>query len=71
MLEKVNGKLTEERYREYQPLTDEQKEAMSEKDVERWEERAMSGLLRGDKCIIFWNEPVMNGYIWSSNGGQF
>lgn len=51
LLEKVNGKLTEERYRDYKPLTDEQKEAMSEKDVERWEERAMSGLLRGDNAL--------------------
>lgn len=51
MLEKINGKLTEERHRDYQPLTDEQKEAMSEKDIERWEERAMSGLLRGDSTL--------------------
>ncbi len=51
MLEKINGKLTEERFRDYTPLTDEQKEAMSEKDIERWEERAMSGLLRGDRIL--------------------
>lgn len=51
MLEKINGKLTEERYRDFKPLTDEQKESMSEKDIERWEERAMSGLLRGDSIL--------------------
>lgn len=51
MLESVNGKLTEEHYRDFKPLTDEQKEAMSEKDIEAWEEKATSGLLRRDSTL--------------------
>lgn len=51
MLETVNGKLTEEHYRDFKPLTDEQKEAMSEKDIEAWEEKATSGLLRRDSTL--------------------
>ncbi|WNF36573.1 flagellar filament capping protein FliD [Bacillaceae bacterium IKA-2] len=51
MLEMVNGKLTEEHHRDFKPLTEEQKEAMSEKDIETWEEKAMSGLLRRDQAL--------------------
>ncbi|NLU49723.1 MAG: flagellar hook-associated protein 2 [Syntrophomonadaceae bacterium] len=43
--------LNEERYRDYQPLTDEQKKEMKDKDIERWEEKARSGLLKGDSLL--------------------
>src|SRR5690606_8962365 len=45
---KINEKLREERYRDYRPLTDEQRKEMSDREIELWEERAKSGLLRGD-----------------------
>ncbi|KIQ95158.1 Flagellar cap protein [Anoxybacillus thermarum] len=48
---KINAKLSEERYRDYLPLTDEQKEAMTEKQIELWEEKAKSGLLRRDSIL--------------------
>ncbi|QIZ65891.1 flagellar hook-associated protein 2 [Geobacillus subterraneus] len=48
---KINAELKEERYRDYLPLTDEQKEAMTEKQVELWEEKARSGMLRGDSIL--------------------
>ncbi|WP_243388286.1 flagellar hook-associated protein 2 [Bacillus kexueae] len=51
VIEKINGELTEERYRDYAPLTDEQKEAMTETQVELWEEKARSGLLRNDSIL--------------------
>ncbi|WP_231574794.1 flagellar filament capping protein FliD [Paenibacillus sp. FSL R7-0273] len=41
----------EEKYRSYTPLTDEQKEAMSEKEIELWEKKAKSGLLKGDVIL--------------------
>lgn len=50
-IEKINEKITEQRYRDYQPLSDEEKEAMSEKQVEQWEERAKSGLIRNDSIL--------------------
>ncbi|QHC05385.1 flagellar hook-associated protein 2 [Anoxybacillus sp. PDR2] len=50
-ISKINAKLSEQRYRDYLPLTDEQKEAMTEKQVELWEEKAKSGLLRGDTIL--------------------
>lgn len=51
VIDKINGKLDEERYRTYTPLTDEQKEEMTEKQIELWEEKAKSGLLRNDTLL--------------------
>jgi len=51
IIEAINGKLYEERFRGYPPLTDEQKEAMSDKEVELWEQKARSGLLRNDPVL--------------------
>lgn len=50
-INKINGKLEEPKYRSYRPLTDDQKKSMSEKEVELWEERAKSGLLKGDSIL--------------------
>lgn len=35
----------------YEPLTDEQKEEMSEKEIEKWEEKAKEGLLYNDSTV--------------------
>lgn len=50
-IDKIQKKISEERYRDYLPLTDEQKQAMSEKQIELWEEKAKSGLLRRDSIL--------------------
>jgi flagellar hook-associated protein 2 len=47
----LNDKIREKRYLDYPPLTDEQKKEMTEKQIELWEEKAKSGLLRGDSII--------------------
>ncbi|UNC91738.1 flagellar filament capping protein FliD [Candidatus Contubernalis alkaliaceticus] len=51
LIDEINGKLKEESFRDFQPLTDEQKEAMSDKEIEIWEEKAQSGLLRRDSTL--------------------
>lgn len=51
MVDSLNEKLKEEKYRDYTPLTSEQKEAMSDKEIELWEEKAKSGLLKNDTSI--------------------
>ena len=55
IIDAINGKLYEERFRDYPPLTDQQKEAMSDREAELWEEKARSGLLR--------NDPVLNSIV--------
>ncbi|MCA1031448.1 flagellar filament capping protein FliD [Bacillus timonensis] len=48
---KIQEKISEDRYRTYQPLTDDERESLSDKEVEMWEEKAKSGLLRRDSML--------------------
>jgi flagellar hook-associated protein 2 len=47
----VNKELTAQRYSAFQPLTEEQKASMGEKEIEQWEEKAKSGLLKRDPLL--------------------
>ncbi|MGE7927655.1 flagellar filament capping protein FliD [Lysinibacillus xylanilyticus] len=47
----LNDQTKETKYRDYTPLTSEQRENMSENEIKLWEEKAKSGLLRGDTLI--------------------
>lgn len=51
LIEKLNGKVKEPLHRDYQPLSEEEKAEMKEKEIELWEEKAMSGTLRNDPTI--------------------
>lgn len=51
IIDDIGTKLNEKRYRDYPPLTDEQKEDMKEKDIEKWEEKARSGIFRADPLL--------------------
>jgi flagellar hook-associated protein 2 len=58
---------------DYPPLTDEQKDAMSEKDIEKWEEMARSGLLRNDpllQSVVFKMRTTMSATVPGLTGGQ-
>ncbi|MCR8632393.1 flagellar filament capping protein FliD [Paenibacillus radicis (ex Xue et al. 2023)] len=51
ILKIVNDKSTETKNSDYAPLTDAQKEALSEKQIESWENKAKAGLLRNDPIL--------------------
>ncbi|UCZ52684.1 flagellar hook-associated protein 2 [Bacillus shivajii] len=51
LIEMVDEKVSQEYHRDYAPLTDEQRREMSESEIEMWEERAHSGLLRNDRML--------------------
>ncbi|MFC5528958.1 flagellar filament capping protein FliD [Cohnella yongneupensis] len=51
LLETVNDKVNEERYRKFPPLTSEQKAEMSEDEIKLWEDKAKSGLIRRDPTL--------------------
>ena len=52
MIEKLNGYVNEEpTYRKYAPLTDAQRDEMTESQIEKWEEKSKQGLLYGDSTI--------------------
>ncbi|MFK8795497.1 flagellar filament capping protein FliD [Planococcus plakortidis] len=54
-IEELQKQIVEKRYPDFQPLSDEQKKDMSENEIELWEEKARSGLLR--------NDPVMKSAL--------
>ena len=68
MLEKINGKLTEERYRSYHPLSNEEQESMTEKQVEKWEERAKSGLIKNDSILSSGLSKMRNDFYSPVSG---
>lgn len=47
----MNKKTREERFRSFTPLTQAQRDELSEDEVKKWEEKAMSGMLRGDTIL--------------------
>ncbi|UOQ45733.1 flagellar hook-associated protein 2 [Halobacillus salinarum] len=72
IIEDLNGKIDEKRYRDYQPLTDKQKEDMEDKEIELWNDKAKSGLLKSDGVIrngLF--EMRQNWYGKVETGGEY
>ncbi|MED3660916.1 flagellar hook-associated protein 2 [Ureibacillus sp. FSL K6-8385] len=51
LIKDLNSKITEQKYRGYPPLTSLQREEMEDKEIELWEQKAKSGLLRNDDII--------------------
>lgn len=52
LIDRLNGLVDEEAsYKEYAPLTSDQKKEMSDREIELWEEKAKEGLLRRDSAI--------------------
>ncbi|WP_031518060.1 flagellar filament capping protein FliD [Desulfofalx alkaliphila] len=50
-VEGLNAKLLEQRYADYPPLTDTMREQLTDKEIEQWEEKARSGMLRRDPML--------------------
>jgi len=50
-LDALYKELNEQRYRDYKPLTQEQLEQLTDRQIEQWEEKAKSGLLKNDPTI--------------------
>jgi flagellar hook-associated protein 2 len=73
LIGKINAKTSESRkkastYEYYEPLTDEQKKEMSEKDIELWEEAAKTGLLRNDATLMKITESMRRALYDSVEG---
>ncbi|MFY9380217.1 MAG: flagellar filament capping protein FliD [Acutalibacteraceae bacterium] len=58
IIDQIQGKVSEKLYglennskEKFLPLTDEQREKMSDKEIEKWEEKAQIGLLRNDSTL--------------------
>lgn len=51
LIDMLNLKLSEKYDRNYQPLTDDEKEEMTEDEIKKWEAKAKTGLLRNDSIL--------------------
>ncbi|MGE7672173.1 flagellar filament capping protein FliD [Lysinibacillus sp. NPDC094403] len=51
LIKDFKDQTTQTKYRDYAPLTPEQKESMKENEIKLWEEKAKSGLLRSDSLL--------------------
>jgi flagellar hook-associated protein 2 len=50
-IDKINSKISEERDTDYLPLTDEEREGLTDDQETKWEEKAKTGLLRNDSLL--------------------
>ncbi|WP_424766660.1 flagellar filament capping protein FliD [Paenibacillus sp. sgz302251] len=51
LVEEVNKELLEKKERDFQPLTDAEREELSEDEIKKWEERARNGMLANDGML--------------------
>jgi len=51
ILAEINGKVNETRYKDFPPLTDAQKTAMKDSDINTWNAKAQSGMLSNDPTL--------------------
>ena len=51
LIEDLNTQIRETKYKDYQPLTEKEKESLSEDQIKKWDEKAMSGTLKNDSII--------------------
>ncbi|KUP05252.1 hypothetical protein Q75_13460 [Bacillus coahuilensis p1.1.43] len=51
LIEKMNGEVVERKSKEYKPLTEMERENLSEEEIKKWEEQARKGTLYGDSNL--------------------
>ncbi|MCH7320656.1 flagellar filament capping protein FliD [Solibacillus sp. MA9] len=66
LVKDLKNQTSETKYRDYAPLTDEQKKDMKENEIKLWEEKAKSGLLRND-ALISSGLSDMRSLVYQSN----
>ena len=69
LMDLINGLVKEAVYGDYQPLSEEQKSEMTEKQIEQWEEKAKSGVLRGDRILIGISSKLQTAMMTAAESG--
>lgn len=67
-IELLNQRVKEKKYRDFEPLTDDQKTDMKEADITNWESKAKSGLLGNDDILntaLRGMRDIINGTVSS------
>ena len=68
IVDKMNSLSGEKKYNSFKPLTAEQREALSDKEVELWDAKAKSGLLKGDDILSKSLQSVRSGLYGEVKG---
>jgi flagellar hook-associated protein 2 len=68
LLTTTSDKLSEQKYRDFTPLTPDQRTAMKEEDVKAWELKAKSGQIRNDTLINSGLQNLRSGLAGSISG---
>ncbi len=68
IVDEIDSLTSQKRDSSYMPLTNTQKEAMSDKEVELWEERAKAGLLSKDATLLRIGSSSRTGFYQSVEG---
>ncbi len=63
LINEMDSLYNADRAKDYEPLTDEEKEAMSEKEVEKWEEKIKKSLLRRDSTLSSISSVMKNAML--------
>lgn len=72
LIAEIQVKLNEPKYRDFPPLTDEQRREISDREAELWDEKAKSGLLRRDSILsTFLSEIRMQWYNPVETTGRY
>lgn len=70
LIETINGKVDENADSDYPPLTDDQKEEMTDEEIENWETKAKVGLLESDSTLESFLSDIRNALIDSVSGQE-
>lgn len=68
MIDDVSELLGQKVNRDFRPLTEDQKKEMTEKEVELWEEKAKSGLMRNDQHVTSMLSKMRSGLYETVEG---
>ncbi|BAU26566.1 flagellar hook-associated protein [Aneurinibacillus soli] len=72
MLDKVYKAMSESVDKNYQPLTDDQRQAMNQDQIKQWEDRAKSGLLHNDTILsTLYNKLRSDTFSTVDNGSVY
>lgn len=58
MMDDIYKSVTEKKNKDYPPLTEAQKEEMSEEEIEKWEKKAKEGMLKNDRELRNFMEDI-------------
>lgn len=68
LMSSLTNTISEKKNKNYAPLTDAQRSAMEDKDIEKWEKLAKSGILRNDSDVMGLRDSLRSMFSDNING---